>query len=163
VSAARLLSRFAKARKGAALVEFSLLAPLLILLMCGLAEFSNAMRQYHVMEKSVRDAARYVARVQMTGCTINAGAITAAQNLALTGQIASGGTYVLPSWTNPATVTVAVSDCVSNTTGAYRGHEEMPVIEVTAAAPYEDLGLLGVLGVGDIDLAVRHQQIWIGN
>lgn len=163
MSAAHLLSRFARARKGAALVEFSLLAPVLILLMCGLAEFSNAMRQYHIMEKAVRDAARYVARVQVTGCTIDADAVTAAQNLALTGQIASGGAYVLPAWTDPATVTVTVSDCVSNTAGAYRGREEMPVIEVTAAATYEDLGLLGVLGFDDIGLAVRHQQIWIGN
>lgn len=163
MSALRLLSRFGRARKGAALVEFSLLAPVLIFLMCGLAEFSNAMRQYHIMEKSVRDAARYLARVPMTGCTINGGAITAAQNLALTGQTASGGPYVLPAWTDPATVRVAVADCVSNTTHTYRGHDQMPVIEVTADATYEDLGLLGVLGFDEINLEVRHQQLWIGN
>lgn len=158
-----LLSRFGRSRKGAALVEFALLGPVLIILMCGLAEFSNAMRQYHIMEKSVRDAARYLTRVPMTGCTINAAAITAAQNLALTGRTASGGTYVLPAWTDPTTVTVTVADCVSNTTQAYRGHDQMPVIEVTAGAPYEDLGLLGVLGFDEIQLEVRHQQLWIGN
>jgi Flp pilus assembly protein TadG len=163
MNAHRLLSRFHQSRQGAALVEFALLAPMLIVLMCGLAEFANAMRQYHIMEKSVRDSARYLTRVPMTGCTINGAAITAAQNLALTGQTASGGTPMLASWDDPSTVTVAVADCVLNTTGAYRGHEQMPVIEVTAGAPYEDIGLLGVLGFDEIELEVRHQQLWIGN
>src|SRR5262249_37504376 len=87
----RGLNRFLRAKKGAALVEFSLLAPVLIMLMCGMCEFANAMRQYHIMEKGVRDAGRYLARVPMTGCTVNGSAITAARNLALTGQV-SGGT-----------------------------------------------------------------------
>ena len=158
----RLLSRFWKARGGASLVEFSLLAPVLILLMCGLAEFANVLRQYHIMEKGVRDAARYLTRVEMSGCTINGGSITAAQNLALTGQT-SGGAYLLPTWTSPSTVIVTVADCVSNTPRVYRGHDQMPVIEVTAQAPYQDLGMLDVIGIGDIELVVRHQQLWIGN
>jgi Flp pilus assembly protein TadG len=158
----RLLSRFRKAHDGAALVEFSLLAPVLILLMCGLSEFGNALRQYHIMEKGVRDAARYLTRVEMSGCTINGGSITVAQNLALTGQT-SGGSYLLPTWTTPSTVIVTVADCVSNTSRVYRGHDQMPVIEVTAQAPYQDLGMLSVIGIGEIDLEVRHQQLWIGN
>jgi len=159
----RLLSRFGKAREGASLVEFSLLAPVLILLMCGLSEFANAMRQYHIMEKGVRDAARYLTRVPMSGCTLNGGSVTAAQNLALTGQTTAGGSYFLPTWTDPSTVTVAVADCVSNTPRVYRGHDQMPVIEVTAQAPYQDLGMLSVIGIGEIELEVRHQQLWIGN
>ena len=159
----RSLSCFRRSRDGAALVEFSLLAPVLIMLMCGLSEFANAMRQYHIMEKSVRDAARYLTRVPMTGCAINAGSISAAQNLALTGVTAGGGAYFLPTWDDPSTVTVTVAACVSNTTRTYRGHDDMPVIEVTAHAPYEDLGMLGVIGLDDIELEVRHQQLWIGN
>lgn len=159
----RLLSRFGRARKGAALVEFSLLAPVLILLMCGLSEFANAMRQYHVMEKGVRDAARYLTRVPMSACALDGTAVTAAKNLALTGQAAGGGTYFLPGWSDPSTVTVAVAACVSNTPRIYRGQSQMPVIEVTARAPYQDLGLLSVIGINGIALEVRHQQLWIGN
>ena len=66
----RALSRFLQAKRGAALVEFTLVAPLLVMLMCGLAEFANAMRQYHIMEKGVRDAGRYLARAAMSGCTV---------------------------------------------------------------------------------------------
>ena len=153
--------RFLRARDGAALVEFTLAAPLLILLMCGLAEFSNALRQYHIMEKGVRDAGRYVARVPMTGCAINAQAVSEAQNLALTG-LTSGGSPLLPSWNRPATVTVAVAACVDNGGGAYRGRGQMVLIEMTARAPYADLGLLSVIGLGSITLEVAHQQLWIG-
>jgi Flp pilus assembly protein TadG len=157
----RALSRFLRARRGAALVEFTLVAPLLIMLMCGLAEFANAMRQYHIMEKGVRDAGRYLARAGMSGCSIDADATTAAQNLALTGQM-SGGSVLLPTWTDPSSVAVAVANCMDNTSGAYRGRDQMPIIEVTASAPYEDLGLLSVIGFDSIDLEVSHQQLWIG-
>ncbi|MDX2274116.1 MAG: TadE/TadG family type IV pilus assembly protein [Hyphomonadaceae bacterium] len=148
-------------RRGASLVEFSLIAPLLILLMCGMAEFANGMRQYHVMQKGVRDAARYVARVQMTGCTLPGTAITNAQNLALTGRT-SGGTNLLSTWTNPATVSVTVSTCFNNASETYRGRAEIPIIQVQANAPYVDLGLLDVIGVAPINLQVTHRQIWIG-
>lgn len=157
----RLSLRFIKDRKGAALVEFALVAPVLIFLMCGLAEFANAMRQYHVMEKGVRDAGRYLARVPMTACTVNSGSITTARNLAITGRM-SGGTAHLSNWTDPATVAVSVAQCVSNTTNAYRGHAQIPVIQVQASAPYADLGMLTVLGIGTINLEATHQQLWIG-
>lgn len=131
------------------------------MLMCGMAEFSLAMRQYHIMEKGVRDAGRYLARAPMTGCTVDAAAVANAQNLALTGRM-SGGTNLLPTWTNPSSVTVTVPICFDNSTGTYRGYDSMPVIQVTANAPYADLGLLSVLGFGGINLAVTHRQLWIG-
>lgn len=155
------LRRFLQANGGAALVEFTLIAPLFITMMCGLAEFANAMRQYHIMEKGVRDAGRYVARVAITDCTIPGTAVTTAQNLALTGR-ASGGTALLPSWTDPSTVAVTVSSCVDNTLGSYRGGDDIPVIQITATAPYVDLGLLDVLGFDDVQLSVTHRQLWIG-
>ncbi|MBX9746716.1 MAG: pilus assembly protein [Hyphomonadaceae bacterium] len=155
-------TRFARSRKGAALVEFSLLAPILVLLMGGLSEFANAMRQYHVMEKGVRDAGRYLTRVPMSGCTINGASVTAAQNLVLTGRTA-GGSYFLNDWTDPSTVSVTVADCVSNSPQVYRGRAQMPVIEVTARAPYQDLGLLSVIGLDNFELEVSHQQLWIGH
>lgn len=157
----RSAQSFFKAKRGAALVEFSLVVPLLVFLMCGLAEFALIMRQYHIMEKGVRDAGRYLARVPMAGCTLNGAAVTKAQNLALTGRTASGS-FLLPTWNDPATVSVTVAQCFDNSGGAYRGRDDMPVIEVTANAPYVDLGLLSVIGVGAVDLQATHQQLWIG-
>jgi Flp pilus assembly protein TadG len=155
------LRTFLRDERAASLVEFSLVAPLLILLMCGMAEFANGMRQYHIMQKGVRDASRYVARVQMTGCTIPAAAITNAKALALTGRI-SGGTNLLSTWTDPNTITVTVSTCFNNTTDIYRGQANMPIIQVQANAPYVDLGLLDIIGLGSITLQVTNRQLWIG-
>lgn len=156
-----MLERFIAAKRGAALVEFTLIAPILIMLMCGVAEFSNAMRQYHIMEKGVRDAARYLARSEMNGCALDGAAVANAQNLAIRGQI-SGGSFLFPTWTNPASVVASVPQCFDNSGGAYRGYPNMPVIEVTATAPYADLGMLTVLGLGGITLQVSHEQLWIG-
>lgn len=157
----RPLARFFKSRDGAALVEFTLVAPLLILLMCGMAEFANAMCQYHVMEKGVRDAGRYLARVPMSGCTISGASTTAARNLVLTGRT-SAGAPLLATWTDPATITVTVANCFNNTSGAYRGRAVIPIIEVTANAPYQDLGMLSVIGIDGLQLQVSHQQLWVG-
>lgn len=155
------LTGFLKAKRGAALVEFSLVAPLLIFLMCGLAEFANVLRQYHIMEKGVRDAGRYLARTPMTGCALDGSSVAIAQNLALTGRT-SGSSYLLATWDDPNTVAAAVVQCFDNSAGTYRGRDDMPVIEVTATARYVDLGMLSVLGLGDVDLEVSHQQLWIG-
>jgi Flp pilus assembly protein TadG len=155
------LLRFGRNKRGAALIEFSLFAPVLVLMMCGLAEFGSAMRQYHLMEKGVRDAGRYMARMPMTGCALTAGRVTEAQNLAITGRI-TGGTPLLSTWSDPATVGVTVSSCFDNSAGTYRGHPNMPVIQVTATAPYVDLGLLSILGFDNTTLSVTHRQLWIG-
>lgn len=155
------LRQFRKDHSGAALIEFTVLAPLLISLMCGLAEFGQALRQYHVMEKGVRDAARYLSRVPANPpCTGVADAswgayVIQAQNLAIYGATTTG-TPLFKSWTDTATVSVPDPPCVANprVNGA-----AMPKITVTATAPYADLGMLSVLGFGPITLTVSHQEL----
>lgn len=152
-------------RKGAALVEFTLVAPLLIGLMCGLAEFGQALRQYHVMEKGVRDAARYLAhgagRIDCSTPSSPAGDTTwttevaNAQNLAVYGAT-TAGTALFKGWADPTTVTATIATCLTNLrpTGA-----PLPQITVTAKAPYVDLGMLSFLGLGPITLSVSHQEL----
>lgn len=154
--------------KGVAFLEFTILFPLLLSLSIGVFEFGRALQHRHVIDKSVRDAARYLARVPATcssagtnkGTIDNASFTTNAQNLALTG-VTSGGTPILPYWTNPTSVAVYV-DCVDNTTSDYRGADFMPIIRVTATVPYSDLGFLGVLGLGGFTFTVDHEQLHIG-
>ncbi|CAN7382649.1 pilus assembly protein [Phenylobacterium sp. LjRoot225] len=155
------LRQFRRDHSGAALVEFTILAPLLISLMCGLAEFGQVLRQYHIMEKGVRDAARYLSRVPANPpCTgiadPNWGTYVAqARNLAVYG-VTSTGTPLFNGWTNTATVSVPDPPCLANprVNGA-----DLPRITVTATAPYADLGLLSVLGVGPLTLTVSHEQL----
>jgi Flp pilus assembly protein TadG len=155
------LRRLKRDSGGSALLEFTLLAPLLISIMCGLAELGQALRQYHVMEKGVRDAARYLSHVPANPpCTGIADpnwatSITQAQNLAVYGSITTG-TPLFKGWANPATVTVANPPCVANlrVNGA-----DLPQITVTASAAYTDLGMLRFLGLKPITLTVSHQEL----
>lgn len=142
------------------LVEFTLVAPLLIALMCGLAEFGLVLRQYAVMTKGVGDATRYLARAPANPpCTGVADAnwttaVTEAKNLAIYG-VTSGGTALFKGWTNPATI-VVTDTCLANP--RVMG-SALPQITTTATAPYADLGMLSVIGLGPITLTVTHQEL----
>lgn len=159
------LCRLARETRGAALVEFTLLAPLLISLMCGLSEFGMLLRQYHIMEKGVRDAARYLTAVPAhppcTGVTDPPGArswsdyVGDAPNIAIYGARARG-TPLLGTWTDPSTVTVSSATCVANPRPL---GNPLPKIKVTARAPYVDLGMLRFLGFGPITLTVSHEEL----
>jgi len=150
--------------RGTALVEFTLLAPLLIGLTVGLAEFGLALRQYHIMEKGVRDAARYLAHVPVnpacSGVTDPAGytwaqAETDAKNLAIYGSI-TGTTPLYNTWSDPATITIDDATCLANPRA---NALPLPRITVTASAPYVDLGLIGFLGFSAPTLTVSHQEL----
>lgn len=161
------MSRFAELRrlrrecKGSALVEFTLVAPLLVSLMCGLAEFGQGLRQYHIMQKGVRDAARYLSRVPVNppcagGDSGAWGAYVAkAQNLAIYG-VTTPGSPLFKSWADTETVAVPAPTCLPN---PRVNAADLPQITVTATAPYVDLGLLSFLGLGPITLTVSHQQL----
>jgi Flp pilus assembly protein TadG len=151
------------------LVEFTLVVPLLVILTLGLVEFGRALMHYHVVEKSMRDAARYLARVEATcpsgagsGSLVDATDETEAKNLALYGFTVPGGeTPLLPYWTNPATVTVNIQ-CTDNSGGALRGPAYIPIVRVSAAVPYQDLGMLAMLGFGSVTFSVSHEELNIG-
>jgi Flp pilus assembly protein TadG len=156
--------RLRRENSGAALVEFTILAPLLLSLMCGLAEFGQLLRQYHVMEKGVRDAARYLAAVPVnpacTGVTDPAGytwanAKAEAQNLAVFGST-TGTTPLVRTWTSTATVTVDDGTCLAN---PRPNGLPLAKITVTASAPYAGIGMLGYLGFGAPTLTVSHQEL----
>jgi Flp pilus assembly protein TadG len=154
------LRQFRKDHSGAALVEFTLLAPVLISLVCGLAEFGQALRQYHIMEKGVRDAARYLSRVPANPPCMGADPswtsyVTQAKNLAVYG-VTTTGTALFTGWTT-ATVSVPDPPCLANPRGVLAA--DLPKITVTASAPFADLGMLSFLGLGPITLTVSHQEL----
>jgi Flp pilus assembly pilin Flp len=156
----RLLRKLKRQTRGAALVEFTLVAPMLLLLMSGLAEFGNALREYHIMQKGVRDAARYLAHVPANPPCIAAdpnwaGAITEAKHLAVYGTI-SGGTALFKTWTDVNTVSVNDATCLANP--RVNGNL-LPKIKVTASALYADLGMFGLMGVTPPTLTVSHEEL----
>ena len=164
-----MLQPFAKAigttwrdTKGATLLELTILMPVLILLSLGVSEFGRALQHHHVLNKSVRDAARYLSRVAAVcpGGTIDAADVAVARNLALTGY-PSGGSPIVSYWTDPATISVSVV-CFDNSGGAFRGRAAIPIVRVTATVAYADLGFLGALSLPAFTLTARHEEVVIG-
>lgn len=87
-----------KARQsGAAIVEFALAVPLLLLLTLITTEFGRAIYQYNTIVKSLRGAARYLSvQTPSTALTPNTTAIAEAANLVVFGNFSGTGTPLVP-------------------------------------------------------------------
>jgi Flp pilus assembly protein TadG len=162
-----VLAGLGRSRTGAAMIEFTLVLPMLAFLSLSVAEFGRALHHNHVINKGVRDGARFLARVPVTcppsavtGSIDDPNDVTRARNLAMNGYVA-GGMPILSYWTDPLTVSVDVG-CVDNTTGTFRGGAGLPVITVSVSLPYQDLGVLGIFGFGPITFTANHEQLHIG-
>jgi TadE-like protein len=84
-SAINSLLRFARCTSGNALVEATIIIPMVLSLMAGGVDFGLILSQQATGEKAVRDAARYLATVPLTAvCTWG---LTNAQNLAVYGKL----------------------------------------------------------------------------
>ncbi|MGQ0443776.1 MAG: TadE/TadG family type IV pilus assembly protein [Beijerinckiaceae bacterium] len=56
-----------RTQKGVAIVEFTIVLPLLLLLMLAIAEFGRALYQYNALTKAVRDGARFMSENAFIG------------------------------------------------------------------------------------------------
>ncbi len=168
----RLLKKLRRSRSGAAAVEFALLMIFIVLpLFFGLFEMSRALQQHHVVLKSVRDAARYAARlpnynaatpIEATVCAETTGDAQTIKNLAMYGNVTAGGLPpLLPLWTDLTTL------CIAGPTPAtgfvVNGVTLTPLyVRVSATVPYQDLGLFTLLGINDFNLTAQHEEPYIG-
>jgi Flp pilus assembly protein TadG len=119
-------------QRGLAMVELTIAAPVLLLLMCGTVEFGQYLIQYSTLNDSVRNAARYVAGAALNGSDellVQGGAwttlATQGRNLAVYGNKAGTGTPLLPALTT-GQITLTENTTTNN-------------ITVTAAYPYQSL------------------------
>lgn len=151
--------RFAADRAGSSAVEMALVMPLLLTLMFGTFELGHYFLSEHVVQKAVRDAARYAARLPMTSypsCVPTADAEAQIRRLARTGRPDSGGaTQRLQGWSADSMTTVTVS-CVP--TGTYTGiYIEFPtgVTKVRVSASVDYPTLLGAMGLGSATLKLN--------
>ena len=143
----RLLTKPLKDNRGASLVEMTLVTPLLISLAFGFIEFGTAFYQYQLMTTGIKDAARYLARVDDPLAEQDKG-----KELAVYGAI--GGTTKRVPWWDVGVVNVSFVDPPTAndpdpTTGLrpYRGGDEINVVRVETNVEYQDLGLLSALNI----------------
>ncbi|MGH6954847.1 MAG: TadE family protein, partial [Alphaproteobacteria bacterium] len=163
---------------GAAAVEFGLaLMTILIPLTAGFIELGRALHHRQILEKSVRDAARYLGQMPTAGdfetpsCSATGamaggtpGPAGNAKDLALYGKVSpqSGvDSPLLSSWTayNSICVTGPVTRQVDTGGGVFL---DVDVVSVQASMAYNDLGLLSLVGLGGFTITVSHEQRHIG-
>ncbi len=167
------MERLWKARSGIASVEFVLILPLLTLMFFGTIEVGRLLFDFHAASKSVRDATRYLTRIDSIALGLACPAVTVnnaaaevinAKNLALRGTIDTSRPYLLDYWTDANSIAIAVS-CEPNGglyQGFYAGSTYVPSITVSAMVP---IPLLSgwLLGLGNtLTFTVTHEEVHFG-
>jgi Flp pilus assembly protein TadG len=86
-----------KNERGAEVLEFALVLPLLLLCCLGLIEFGRAYYTYNILAKAVRDGARFASadRISTTG-VIPSGTVTNVQRVVVYGNTTGTGAIKLP-------------------------------------------------------------------
>jgi Flp pilus assembly protein TadG len=142
---------------GSALIEATIVVPVLFVLLFGVFEFSWLFYQQHLVSTGLRDAARYLAR---TADPTSATSQSYAARLATTGTITSGGTLRVPGWTvanvscQPQSVPNPIDELNLRVTTAGANQ----VVTCSTNFAYLSLGLFGFLGLTAPSLAVAHSE-----
>jgi hypothetical protein len=157
---------------GSMIPEFALIVPLFSLLLFSFFEMGRAFWTYHIVSASVRDAARYAARLPLDCASLPSdpewGSI---RTLARTG--ATNGTKsLIAGWVNnDITVTPSCSGGMTYTkpdsttvtfSGRYQGFTSIPKITVRAEAPFQPLFGQLVPGLPAMRITVTNEQVWTG-
>ena len=116
-------------QRGVAIVEFTIVLPILLVLILVVAELGRAFLQFNALTRAVRDSARYVAANALDGASGSIDVSTAAavyseaQHLLVFGHTGSTGTALLPGLV-PGDVTIAnpvgTSDITVNVSYTYQ-------------------------------------------
>ena len=158
-------SSLLQSRSGSAAVEMALVTPLMLALMFGSVELGNYFLDSHIVNKAVRDGARFAARSLPlnTNCstlTIPTDVRDKTRNITRTAMVGSGGSARLPNWTDGGSITVSVA-CNTSTTLTGKGiYTSMtggaPYVTVSASLPYSSL--FSVAGFADASGLTLHAQ-----
>jgi hypothetical protein len=141
--------------------------PLVISLMVGSTDFGRAFAVSSTADKSLRNAARYLARVPCGSgapgsctsatTTICGWGLTNAKNLAVYGKltVSAGDQPLIPGWsTSNITLTLPTNNCSALLSPT--------VIRLEATVPFTGL-MLGAVGLSNaITMHVQHEERWIG-
>ena len=154
-----MLRRLAADCRAAAATEMALVAPLLLLLMFGAVETGNYFLSEHVVQKGVRDAARYASRLPISSypsCSPTGAAEQQIQRVARTGE--PDGTEVrVGGWTDDSMTVVSLTcDAIGTYTGIYAVYpfpDGVPTITVAASVPYRSV--VGAIGLGGPSLTLN--------
>jgi hypothetical protein len=149
--------RFAACRRGVAMTEFAIVIPVLFIVFAGGWEMARGLWLYEALNKSVRDASRYMARVQDPTSVASQ---ELARRLVLTGDIGT----TQPARFNHNAVTVSVfKKTYPNDSGViYRGPDgaaaPIDVIRVQAEMDFEAPLLFFLTFADPLKIKVMHEE-----
>jgi Flp pilus assembly protein TadG len=145
-------------REGGALVEATVLVPVLFTLIFGVYEFSWVFYDHQLVSAGIRDAARYASK---SPSPCDGTTTTDVQNLATTGTVDGTGAHRITGrngwYWDGATVSVACTS-IDNTGGTYRGGNTITIVTVSTNFPDNSLGFFPYLGVTAPHIAVSHSE-----
>jgi len=157
---------FGRDTRGAAILEMTVILPVLLTIGLGVFEFGNLIYNYHLITVGVRDGARYIAglaQVDASGNSLVAANEIAAKNIAVTGTDSGGVQRV--SWWETTEVFVSYSNVPNADVSGnklYRGGANIVMVTVSTDVDYQPLGFLGYLGLGTITLHAEHKERMFG-
>jgi len=163
--ALQFLRELARCTSGSAMLEGALVVPVAIILMAGGVEFGRVFSAYGTANKSMRNAARYLARVpdkdaggNVTIDYICGWGLTNAKDLAMYGKINANpatDTPLISGWTDPNSITLQSPTCGAAPTDPI-------IVDLRASVTYSGI-MFGAVGLSNTwTLSVKHQERSIG-
>jgi hypothetical protein len=158
-------------RNGTAAVEMAIVVPLLLVLGFGSVDLGNYFLSEHVVDKAVRDASRFAARLPLAdyaSCTVPTGgtAEQQTQRVARFGDPGGSGNQRLAGWSADSMTSITIA-CDTTSSWAAGGiytdfPNGAPVVTVSATVPYNSLfGTIG-LGAASFNVYAQSQAAVIG-
>jgi len=149
------LERFCDGERGNAVVEFALMMPFLLLLFSGLTEYGRAYFQANAIEKGLRAATLYAARVDTP---LSAADTIIAENILKTGTADGSGEFLVSGWGQAGagyTITTSSYDMDG---------VAVPVIRMEANVPFDPLvpEMVAFVGLDDFTITLAHEQAYVG-
>lgn len=160
-----LLLRKGGRERGATLVEFAIVLPLLLLLLFGLVEFARIVTEFTTVRTAAREGARFATTVDATSGTPNyadcSGIIAAAQSRAVVGNLQS----IDVLWSFPDGGTFTCSD-TNDADPVWTTEDAIPAgteISVTVTSQFDSVVPLLEVFLDGIDLdSTQTRQIFKG-
>lgn len=157
-----IAKRFARAARGAILVETIIVVPLVTVFAAGIVEFGSIFWQRHQMQIGVRDAARYWSRC-IGDDTLSSCSLAKARNMAFYGtaepDLGKGpcepSILRVRNWCDPSELLITPSTPPEDISATN-------VFTVTGTVAYEGSPVFRLLGIKPIEFTYTYQQRYIG-
>ena len=150
---------FGRDSQGAAAVEFGILLPFMVVLLAGIADLGRSIWQHHALQKGVRDAARYLSRVDAPFTTAQ---LTAAKNLAFRGSFDTSRPYHFAHWASSINTNLDANPTCQGGQALYNAGTQLITVTACVTPPADEFPLISLFGLGSVQYSARIEAINIG-